>query len=87
MVMMMQLCQTSDLTEGAKARPSHFGECLNISLSSWLFFTSSTHTYCSEDKQTGGEEVRKGIKDLPTEKWCGRYSGYFVFVCPCWTMF
>lgn len=57
---MMQLCQTADLIDGAEARPSYFGKCLNFSLRvSLLHFLR---------RQTGGEEVRKGTKDLQTEK-------------------
>lgn len=59
-VTMMQLCQTADLIDGAEARPSYFGKCLNFSLRiSLLHFLH---------RQTGGEEVRKGTKDLQTEK-------------------
>lgn len=71
-VTMMQLCQTADLIDGAEARPFYFGKCLNFSLRvSLLHFLR---------RQTGGEEVRKGTKDLQTEKGCGCYGGYFVCV-------
>lgn len=49
-VTMMQLCQTSDLIDGAEARPFYFGKCLNFSLRvSLLHFLR---------RQTGGKEPR-----------------------------